>query len=222
MPSFPPFQEDQYPATDDLTCIKVYIPDEIEYRRQLAGVLSFLSNRFNYADPDSAQAEGVADVWGTAYTLTDWEGCGTPPECEPMNNVLLLTPVMGTITAGNQFLIVGSTPYYAQQAPSNNSSYRIYDHEIDAGDWLARINARTASNQGICKIEVINSVSGTVYLNQSIDFYTVAATPAKLETSQFNIPAQCFIDVRITANGKNASSSNYQLDIATIELIREF
>ena len=222
MPFIAPVRQDDYPATADTQCIAVHIPAGDEYKALLAGFIALLTDVNTYEDPSSAQADGVAATFDEGYSLTNWDGCGIPPECEGMNNVLLLTPVMGTITAGNQMLIVGSRPYYAQQAPSNASSYRIFDHVVEAGDWLVRINARTANNQGICKIEVIDSVSGTVYLNQSIDLYTVAATPAKLETSEFTLTDRTTVDVRITANGKNASSSNFQLDIATIELIREF
>lgn len=222
VPNFPPFQQDQYPATTDLTCIKVYIPDEIEYRRQLAGVLSLLSNRFSYADPDSAQAEGVADVWGTAYTLTDWEGCGTPPECQQMNTSLVMFPPTSFITSGNNFAWTndGLTELggYWMQSPAQTADQWRWRQYLAPGLWEYTITYFRDIARGRGDFYVTPDFSN--YLeNVVFDFRGALLRNAKF-LGGFTVP-EPGLQVYIGMDGTGASSgADFRRPIQRIEMYK--
>lgn len=99
MPSFPVIQQDQYTATSDTQCIQIIIPDGDEYKALLAGMLQPPANALNYADPESAQAEGVAAAWSDALALIDWNACMEPSEV--FSSRLVLWGAEMKIIAGN-------------------------------------------------------------------------------------------------------------------------
>jgi len=94
MPYFPPIQQDQYPATDEVQCVTIYIPAGDEFKALLAGLISLAANIMNYANPESAQTDGLAAVWDEAYSYNDWSGC-IPMDIVP-NNEFYAGAVSGT------------------------------------------------------------------------------------------------------------------------------
>ena len=81
------FNQDAYPATDEFQCIQVYLPAGDEYKWVLAGLMNIASRESSYLDPESAQAEGVAQLWRDAYLMTDWSGCMPPSEAGAQTRV---------------------------------------------------------------------------------------------------------------------------------------
>jgi len=100
MPFFQAIRQDEYPATDETQCIAVHIPAGDEYKALLAGFIAFLTDINSYQDPESAQADGVAATFDEGYSLTNWDGCGVPPECEQMSTSVILLPDMASVTSG--------------------------------------------------------------------------------------------------------------------------
>lgn len=131
MPYFASIRQDEYPATDELQCIPVYIPAGDEYRALLAGFLALLTDVRNYEDPESAQAEGIASVFDDAYTQINWDGCGVPPECDQMNSSIILFPDLSSVSNGAAFIWVSDTAsslggYYTQQPAATDDQCRWY------------------------------------------------------------------------------------------------
>jgi len=88
MPFFPPIQQDQYPATDETQCLQIRIPAGDEFKALLAGLMVAAADVRNYADPDSAQADGLAAIWDQAYSEIDWAApCGSSEEWESFMNL---------------------------------------------------------------------------------------------------------------------------------------
>lgn len=75
MPTLAQFREDQYPATDEMQCLQVYIPEGDEFKWLLAGLMRLPTLATSYNDPESEQALGLADIWRDAVDMTDWGGC---------------------------------------------------------------------------------------------------------------------------------------------------
>jgi len=79
MPYFPPIQQEQYPATDETQCLQIFIPAGDEFKALLAGLMVAASDVNNYANPLSAEADGLAAIWDNAYSQIDWASpCGEP------------------------------------------------------------------------------------------------------------------------------------------------
>jgi len=101
MPYQPPIQQDQYPATSETQCLQVIIPDGDEFKALLSGLIATAADVNSYADPDSAQAEGLAAQWDEAINQINWDGC---PVIEGMPQIDLFsvnaTPLagIGTLT----------------------------------------------------------------------------------------------------------------------------
>lgn len=75
MPVIANFNQEQYAATDATRCIQLVIPDDDSYMALLGGLLALAGNPENYLSPESAQADGVANIWRDAYLQSDWTGC---------------------------------------------------------------------------------------------------------------------------------------------------
>jgi hypothetical protein len=139
MPTIQQFLQDQYTATSATRCIKVYIPDDDSYVPLLAGLLALAGSPENYQDPLSAQAEGVAATWSDAYRQSDWDGCGTPPECIKMDTSLILFPPDMVVQSGNNFAWFNNTAQelagYWQQQPAATADQWRCDRWLAPGVW---------------------------------------------------------------------------------------
>lgn len=215
---FTPIRQDEYPATDELQCIPVYIPAGDEYRALLAGFLAFLTNTLSYEDPDSAQADGIAAVFDTGYSMINWDGCGVPPECQQMSSELLLMGINATISLGNPMLYVPDTTMrfggYFRQNTAAAGDLHYYGRFIPGGDWSYRITYLRNTTNGILKFEVrpdgepaVESVTtdlrGALLANQYI-------------TGSFSLPESG--EVFIICECTGSSSTGFFLPIASIEL----
>jgi len=221
MPNISNFREQQYPATDEVQCIKVYIPAGDEFKQLLAGLLALPGRVENYQGDDEAQADGLAAIWQDAYERTDWDGCGTPPECEQMNSDLLITMDEVQVLSGNAFAwqqfaaqMYGGSWRQSAAGATDNWQYEYY---LPAGDWefsLLYIRG-TASGKGNL---YITQDFATYQLNQNCDFRGAAAFNLEF-TGGFTIPVSGLYKVGFVGTGASSGSS-YNRDITKLALHR--
>lgn len=142
----------------------------------------------------------------------------TPP---PMNNYYSLCPAAATVTSGNRLAFLASTIYYSQNTPATNNSYEFWNGiYLQKGTWIVRYHVLHNSNCAILKSEVIDLLTATVYDSDTYDLYNVTQSDQHVNLNNFILTDNAFIKLKITANGKNASSSNFFLPIANIELYK--
>src|ERR1044072_6203199 len=173
------FREEQYPATDETQCVKIYIPAGDEYKQLLAGLLALPARVANFQDPDSVQAEGVATIWQDAYDLTDWEGCGTPPACMHTDSEITIFPGNMDVVSGNPISNAVNTGargnMTSQQLPNANGNSRRTFRYMAAGDWAYRLTASTVSTGCALQITIVDA-DGTNHILTSINLRSAATT----------------------------------------------
>lgn len=222
MPTIQNFLQDQYAATAATRCIKVYIPDDDSYVPLLGGLLALAASPENYQEPESAQAEGVAAIWKDAYLQTDWEGCGTPPECQQMSSELTIQPWTMNVITGNAIVFAADANQYGNGFMTQNpailgqqlQTYRF----MAAGNWAYSILCRTTTTSGQLRLQ-INDPDGTInYLDH--DLYSNPAVNNVRKTGTFAINEDGQAIINLLASGKHASSSGYILFVSEINLWR--
>ena len=154
MPTIAPFDADRYAATDEIRCIKLYIPDDDSYLALVAGLLSLAGNPLNYVDPDSAQTEGVTAVFRDAYIQTSWDGCDTPPEGGNMSTSIILLPDMASVTSGG-------TPAWTADATSSLGGYWLANPALTADAYFWQFFL-AAGSYNIDMTYLRNTVNGKV------------------------------------------------------------
>lgn len=182
MPFIPALKSEQYPATDEVQCITVYIPAGDEFKALLAGLINIATEPQNYDDPDSAQTDGLQAVWDTAYNLIDWTGCIMPAQLSNQSRVSFWHR-FADIEVGNGFQVVVDTNllfnHYARQntaAVGDETSQRVW---LAAGDYAMRVLYFRLANNGkisfifqyqptLAQVTPISGVdiSGTTLANQ--------------------------------------------------------
>lgn len=191
MPNINNFFQDAYPATDEVQCIKVYIPAGDEYKWLLAGLIRLPAMTSSYQDPDSAQADGVADSWLNAYDLTDWEGCGTPPECMHVESEITIFPGNMTVVAGNPIVNTVNTSargnFISQQSPNANGNQRSTTRYMAAGTWQYRLTAVTQAAGCNLTFQVIAS-DGTILTPGVLNLRTAGAVFNAVFSGTFDLP----------------------------------
>lgn len=139
MGTFAQIRQDEYPATDETQCIAVHIPAGDEYKALLAGFIAMLTDVNNYLDPESAQADGIAATFDEGYSLTNWDGCGVPPECNEMNSNIWLMPDRASVTSGALIAWVSDTLSslggYFQQSPGLTADAYRWDFYLASGKY---------------------------------------------------------------------------------------
>jgi len=75
MVSISDFRAEQYPTTDGLRCVSVWVPDDNAFMPLLAGLLYLPTRMFNYTGADAAKRAALAQMWVNAYAMNDWTGC---------------------------------------------------------------------------------------------------------------------------------------------------
>lgn len=220
MPYFPAIRGEQYPATDQTQCISVYIPEGDEFKALLAGLIAIAIDPANYDDPESAQADGLAAVWDEAYTQINWDGCGVPPECISMQKEYLFFATTANIS-GSAYVFSAQTNarfggVWVQSTPSNGDSM-IWSRTMAPGAWYYRMTYLRNTSNAIARLRIGSSSGGANLIDTNIDLYGAAAINTAA-TGSFTMLAQDEMNIRVNANGKNASSSNYNLPLQSLEL----
>lgn len=216
-------RQDQYPATDETQCIKVYLPVGDEFKQLLAGLISVPCRIENYEDPESAQSDGLMSVWQDAYLQTDWNGCGTAPECQNMNSEITLSPLNMLIGAGNALTRVANSTQldsvYYHQSPAVNNQLLAANRFMAKGDWSYRLVGWKAADSGILELTIFE---GGVYnaLTVTSDFYNATNSANHYVAGDFQIDHDGLHSIQFKTTGKNASSSAYLQRITTFEAWR--
>lgn len=217
---FTPIRQDEYPATDDLQCIQVFIPAGDEYKALLAGFIAFLTDAGSYEDPESAQADGIAAVFDTGYALIDWDGC-PPPEDKSMSSQILLFPINMSVAFGNPVLQVIDTAqrlngYYQQNAAVVNQALDAHLW-LAAGDWSYRLTCVKTAGSGRLTIN-IDDADGDNALSVTHDFYNAATQRNQFFTGTFTLPVAGDTFIGFETGSKNASSSGYLQQVTCLEM----
>lgn len=219
---FAPIRQDEYPATDELQCVAVYLPAGDEYKALLAGFVAFLSDVNSYQDPESAQAEGIADVFETAWLLNNWEGCGIEPECDPMNTNVVLFPSTAVVKTGGAFIWVVNTSnelggYWQQNPPLTGDKFG-WEEFLAAGDWSYVFSYVRGTANGKADFKIATA-GGSTLENVNFDLRGAALFNARF-TGTFTVPAggaQC--DISLEGTGASSGSS-YTRPIGRLEMWR--
>jgi len=217
---FSPIRQDEYPATDELQCLQVYIPAGDEYKALLAGFIAFLTNTASYEDPDSDQADGIAAVFDTGYAQIDWEGC-QPPEDRSMSSQVLLFPLNMTVASGNAVLQTIDTAqrlncYYQQNPAVINQALDGYLY-LAAGDWSYRLTCVKTAGSGILTLH-IDDADGDSALNANHDFYNSTTLRNQFFTGTFTLPVAGQTFIGFETNSKTGASSGYLQQVTCLEM----
>lgn len=221
MPFFAAIRQDEYPATGDTQCIAVHIPAGDEYKMLLAGFLAFLTDVNSYADPESAQADGVAATFDEGYSLTNWDGCGVPPECEAMESNVILFGATAIHTIGNNLAMTIDAAqrfnsYWNQNPAANGDSFNwLVWFEI--GNYKYRVTWQRTTGSGQSRFDV-DAPEGNVETNTIEMYGTLAAN--QVTTGLFSITERGQCEISMTITGKNASSSGYLARVISVEIWR--
>lgn len=136
-------QAADYPVTEDVRCICVYIPAEIEHVKILAGLFAIASRTAIWAGTPE-EREAHAAVWLKAFEMTDWDtcfGCDDVADCiETSENVQ--TQIRNVFGGSNPFTnhTVGEplpeSEYTADQTAGTNPTC---DYDILWAQCLATV-----------------------------------------------------------------------------------
>lgn len=218
------FNEEQYAATTDTRCIKVYIPDDDSYVPLLGGLLALAGIPENYLNADTVQAEGVADIWKTAYLQTDWGGCGTPPECEHVDSAIVIPATSLTVLTGNAappVIVASQILNFAcfQNTPASGTDELRTFRYMAAGVWDYRITGFKTNVSGRHNFQIVEG-DGTILSVATLDYYAAATTLNAVFTGTFTMVSSGKTQIYFGADGKNASSGGFRRDMTLIELWR--
>lgn len=224
MPNISNFYQDAYPATDQLQCITIYIPAGDEFKWLLAGLLRLPATESSYQDPDSEQAQGLADIWREGYDLTDWGGCMNNNELSEQARVTLWHK-WSQVYVGNALqenidaLCVFSVFWRQNTAALGDSSYQ--DMSLGPGNYQCRVLAQKLSNNG--KLTLLAANETTFYqefIFTDADLYNASTLRNQVLTASFTLDER--VDrLYIMCGAKNASSSGYAIPLTQIEIWRE-
>lgn len=212
MPYLPPIQQEQYPATDETQCVKVIIPAGDEFKALLAGLMVSASDVNNYANPESAQADGLAAIWDEAYSQIDWTGC---EEVTVYNypTIDLFCFLAQSFVGSFTYTANASSPFgYYMQSPTtlpSSSGWTMRNTvRLPAGDYVYAGNYIQTSNSGIADINLIRAGSVVATIVDNRDLY--GAFSRQLVTASFTVSldSEYQIEVR-TDTSKNVSSTGY-------------
>jgi len=210
MPFFAAIRQDEYPATDETQCIAVHIPAGDEYKALLAGFIAFLTDVNSYEDPESAQADGIAATFDEGYSLTNWDGCGVPPECEQMNSNIILYPDFASVTSG-------ATPAWTSQTGSSLGGVWLttpaltgdtlqWDFYLGSGKYNIDLVFQRATANGKVNLKVYDpalTLLATigVDLRGAVQFNTILG-------GSFDLPTSGLIRVEMQGNGTSGTTFN--------------
>lgn len=224
MPNISDFYQDQYPATDQLQCITIYIPEGDAFKWLLAGLLRLPSMTSSYQDPDSEQAQGLADIWRDGYDLTDWEGCVDENRIGYVNNATLWYNLFTVITGAGIVVFVDAAQiwnYYASANPGANGDSSYHDLWLPAGTYQVKMVGCKRTQAG--KVNVILSNEETLYSEtvfNEVDFYSASFVRNTVVTTEITLTEdiqRCYVNTV----SKNASSTAYLIPLTCLEFTRK-
>lgn len=159
------FREEQYPATDEMQTILVYIPAGDEFKYLLAGLMRLPGVDENYQGADEEQVAGLAEIWREAYETTDWSEGVPIPDAWRSNEVNCWVHEAAVI-AGNPLAVSALTTQFhnvigLQNTPTINSKLRWLRY-MAAGSWSFSYLYRRLTNGGVIDIYVTPPVGSTV------------------------------------------------------------
>lgn len=213
MGSFAQIRQDEYPATADLQCIAVHIPEGDEYKALLAGFIAMLTNTANYEDPDSAQADGIAATFDEGYAQTNWDGCGVPPECQGMNTNVLLFGDTATVKTGNAIALVIDAAqrfngYYQQNTAANGDKFS-WTEFLSPGVWAYKWYYQRTT--GSAQVNIKISDAGGLVENVTVDQF--GATQANtVANGSFSLTVGLETEITMEVTGRNAGNTTNWLN----------
>jgi len=215
MPYFPVIQSEQYPATDELQCVSVYLPAGDEYKALLAGFFSLLCNPNSYDDPESAQVDGLVAVFDTAYSEINWNGCGIPPECENVNTRVDLWTRFARTNGYTLSYRVQTDHPFAHAIPAVTAAINdqmIHDVWLAEGTYEYRLSYIALTNSAIVDIHLSQIGVGIIdTIVTGLDLYG-ANLVNQVYSGTFDVPADDDYFIVMTATGKRVASSGYQMN----------
>jgi len=216
------YNQDAYPATDELQCIQIYIPNADEFKWLLAGLLRIPSLASSYVDPDSEQAQGLADIWREGYELTDWGGCPVANGYSDRTVLPGVTAVasVGSAFAGNYNTNIGLS--YRQPASINNIG-KIEDIALRAGSYKYNFSTLSTSQSAKIDIYLQTATGDPVYFLQNLDLYNAVTVASLFYGLGTYVPEDGVYTLYFDVVGKNAASGSYNYDLREVafELIRQ-
>jgi len=214
------FFQDAYPATDELQCITIYIPDGDEFKWLLAGLLRLPTLADNYQDPDSEQAQGLADIWREGYDLTDWSGCVS----ENMLTIDLFTVNYDTAnSAALTFFTAGFIPFGYTMFSANTAGNTIVNPVwLRAGNYSYIGHGGKSNASGKTDIHLHTATSGIIAtIASNIDQYNATFTVRVQATGTFTVPDDGFYNILAMNNGtKNVASGGYAVNWTSHHLVQ--
>jgi len=221
MPTISQFNQDAYPATDETQCLTIYIPAGDEFKWLLAGLLRLPTMSTSYIEPESEQAQGLADIWRDAYDLTDWNECMNVDQTA--DNSLIIFGDTLVVNVGNAIQTVISTTqrhnFYVRQNPSILGGIVQAERFLTAGTWNYRLTTVKSTNSCIGIMQVIDpSGPSTTLFTQ--DFYQAGGLANFVMSGTFDIIESGRTKFSFGVNSKNASSTGYDYLITCLELWR--
>jgi len=216
-------RQDEYPATDELQCVTIYMPDGNEFKALLAGMLRQLYTPRNYEDAESAQTDGLCDIWQAGYDLTDWEGCVTPEQTGNADKILI-SAAYAQVLFGNPFAFNPGTNmggYCFQNTAAATDAFQFFGIKMRPGEWEMKIlNRRTAS-----------SAKATIEFNYDIpasriavafqsDWYNATSLDNHFETYAFTVVEDTTYSLTFFVDTRRAAATGWNLFVTSIELTR--
>lgn len=220
MPTIAPIRSDQYPATDEVQCVTVYIPAGNEFKALLAGLYNVATEPQNYDDPDSAQTDGLCAVWDTAYNMIDWGGCNVTVEGVQSQLSLWTRFARNNFAPVYQFNLNQPFAHYLQQ-PSVGlvNQYFAWDVYLTIGTWNLECLYVRQANSGIASIGTINNSTGieTVHVTQDMNGSFLLNQAA---TTSFTITESRGYSLFVQVKTKSGASGGYLMGVTGVNLWR--
>lgn len=218
------FISEQYPATDEVQCITLYIPQGDEFKALAAGLLALATNPLNYDEPDSAQAEGLAAIWDDAYSQIDWGGCMTPAQGQQSRMSLFhrwVTVGVGSATVNLTIDAAVMHAFYSEQTPAATGDEWYYDVWLPAGDYQMRILYFRRTNNGQLTLDLLNQDGGSdVGLLTAQELFGTTLRNQIIAIG-FTVVDAGHYRLRGGIGSKNVSSTGFACPLTTIELWKE-
>jgi len=215
------WRQDEYPATDEVQCIKIYIPAGDEFKAVAAALLAKPTDAINYVDPESAQAEGLADVWDNAYAQIDWNGCG--PVITQTASEVTLFGVDAIVQGGGSALLrtALSSQFYGFVASPTIAAlnWKVrWDRYLAVGEWAYSWTWHRNTNCGIIDIYATPATGGTVTIINDLDMRG-SSLPNQRTTGTFTLTKGelYHIEMEVVAT---SLGSNYNAQFTLLQLWR--
>lgn len=175
--------------------------------------VSVFRELYNWVDGETSSDDIDALVADTIAALL----LSSVPPKDDMNNRILLLSQFSDVTTGGAMAWVSSLGYWAQ-TNANGNSYR-WAVTLAKGNWRLLTWCNRNNSSAILRKRV-DYVAGGAIGGSDDDLYNAATITNTNFVDDFTLTTKSDVYVSMTANGKNALSSNYALQVISVELIR--